>query len=187
MLETKSAYLGGLVTYFFAHLGCIYQQPIAELHRAATIIQKKWRHWHMFKNSPLAAKYHRKVEELEEAATKIARWWRPLASKLTEKRKFRIETTAAIKIQALWRGKMVKLRLYLAKTTQGRFTYQTQESGCAHAQGQGWLVPNPSCIQNPKVLAATSTKKNLGSKKSYSTLGSHSYSIGLARLLGAFT
>jgi hypothetical protein len=45
-----------------ALLRCIYRQPIIILHNAATTIQRKWRHWHMFRNSPLASKYHRKVQ-----------------------------------------------------------------------------------------------------------------------------
>ncbi|KAI8914438.1 hypothetical protein EDD86DRAFT_186711 [Gorgonomyces haynaldii] len=94
-----------------ALLRCIYQQPISELHRAAAIIQKKWRNWHMFKNSPLAAKYYRKVEELDAAATKIAKWWRALSKKLSEQREGRDRLDGAVKIQALWRGYMLRKQL----------------------------------------------------------------------------
>jgi hypothetical protein len=45
-----------------ALLRCIYRQPISTLHNAAMTIQRKWRNWHMFKNSPLASKYHRRIE-----------------------------------------------------------------------------------------------------------------------------
>ncbi|KAJ3256253.1 hypothetical protein HK103_005616 [Boothiomyces macroporosus] len=42
--------------------GCIYRQTILTLHTAAKTIQQKWRHWHQFKNSPLASKYQTKME-----------------------------------------------------------------------------------------------------------------------------
>ena len=87
---------------WIALLRCIYRQTIKSLHNAATIIQKKWRNWHMFKNSPLAAKYQRKMSglatftsimtyfiDLEEASNVIIHWWRPFYSRLVEIRKNR--------------------------------------------------------------------------------------------------
>ncbi|KAH9253017.1 hypothetical protein BASA81_009022 [Batrachochytrium salamandrivorans] len=89
---------------WIALLRCVYQQPIAELHRAATVIQRKWRHWHMFKNSPLASKYQMKIEVLQKAANTIIWWWRPLYARMTEISEARRRTKAATNIQRVYRG-----------------------------------------------------------------------------------
>ena len=47
---------------WYALLRTIYQQPIPELHRSATIIQRAWRNWFIYKNNPLAHKYNKRLE-----------------------------------------------------------------------------------------------------------------------------
>nr|KAJ3421640.1 hypothetical protein HK105_002847 [Polyrhizophydium stewartii] len=110
---------------WIALLRCIYQQPIPELHRAATVIQRKWRHWHMFKNSPLASKYQTKIEgwNLEKAVNKIIQWWRPLHSHLAEINEARRRNKAATDIQRVFRGyylrQLLRPDLRLKLTTLG--------------------------------------------------------------------
>lgn len=79
---------------FFVILGCIYRKPIRELHRCATLIQAKWRHWHAFRNSPIAAEYKIPVEgikiqtntlELKAKVNFIQTWWKPLHEKRKER------------------------------------------------------------------------------------------------------
>jgi hypothetical protein len=67
--ETKNLAAGKIQKFWrkklliwVALLRCVYRHSIKDLHNAASIIQKKWRNWHMFKNSPLAAKYQTKAE-----------------------------------------------------------------------------------------------------------------------------
>jgi hypothetical protein len=91
--------------------GCIYHEPISVLHRQATIIQRKWRLWKAFKNSPLALKYNCKVEDLEKAATKIAVWWRPLKGMAAEKRQARTRLKAQVCIAAFFRGYILRKHL----------------------------------------------------------------------------
>ena len=56
---------------WIALLRCTYRQTIKGLHNAATTIQTKWRNWHMYKNSPLAAKYQRKMAGLVDIISSI--------------------------------------------------------------------------------------------------------------------
>ncbi|KAJ3345005.1 hypothetical protein HDU91_007491, partial [Kappamyces sp. JEL0680] len=119
-----------------ALLRCIYRQTIKSLHSAATIIQRKWRHWHstyraeltlVFKNSPLASKYQKKVEgtralqfmlDLESAVNTIIRWWRPFYARLVEIRRNRWQAQNATIIQRAWKG--YKLRSLLRKDVRER-------------------------------------------------------------------
>lgn len=89
---------------WLALLRCIYQQPIPELHKAAMIIQKKYRHWKVFKNSPLAQRYNKGMDVLIAAVNKIIEWWRPLYLILVDKRRQRQKVHAAVMIQKHWRG-----------------------------------------------------------------------------------
>ncbi|KAJ3321197.1 hypothetical protein HDV06_004540 [Boothiomyces sp. JEL0866] len=74
---------------WIALLRCIYRQTILTLHTAAKTIQQKWRHWHQFKNSPLASKYQTRMEDLEKAVSVIINWWRPLYARLIDIRSSR--------------------------------------------------------------------------------------------------
>ncbi|KAJ3300337.1 hypothetical protein HK104_001755 [Borealophlyctis nickersoniae] len=89
---------------WLALLRCIYQQPIPELHRAATVIQRKWRHWAMFRNSPIASKYNARIEDILHAISVIIAWWRPLYKRFSEVKRLREKHEAATNIQRVWRG-----------------------------------------------------------------------------------
>ncbi|KAI9331354.1 hypothetical protein BDR26DRAFT_870379 [Obelidium mucronatum] len=100
--------LHGLCFIWIALLRCIYQRPILELHRAAIVIQRKWRHWSMFRNSPIAAKYNAKMEVIETAVNKIIAWWRPLCKKISDKKRMKEKDYAATTIQRVWRGYVLR-------------------------------------------------------------------------------
>ncbi|KAJ3204434.1 hypothetical protein HK099_001163 [Clydaea vesicula] len=90
---------------WIALLRCIYQQTIFELHKSASLIQRRYRHWKTFKNSPIAQKYNKRIEgQIEKSVNKIIAWWKPLYKKVSEqKRKTEIHQ-AAINIQRVYRG-----------------------------------------------------------------------------------
>ena len=80
-----------------AYLRLVYRKSLRQLHHCASIIQKKWRHWHVYRNSPIAARYNKPIEcnqilyftkslilVLNETAQKIIDWWRPLHEKKKE-------------------------------------------------------------------------------------------------------
>ncbi|KAI8848939.1 hypothetical protein BC829DRAFT_425405 [Chytridium lagenaria] len=93
------------------YTGCIYQQPIPELHRAATVIQRKWRHWSMYRNSPIATRFNARIEDLVAAVNKIILWWRPLYSRISDKRRMLEKHNAATRIQSVYRGYRLRLKL----------------------------------------------------------------------------
>ncbi|KAJ3097483.1 hypothetical protein HDU97_004850 [Phlyctochytrium planicorne] len=72
---------------WIALMRCIYQQPIPELHRAANAIQRKWRHWSMYRNSPIATRFNARMEDIIAAVNKIIEWWRPLFKRISDKRR----------------------------------------------------------------------------------------------------
>jgi hypothetical protein len=90
-----------------ALLRCIYRQTIKALHNAATVIQRKWRHWHSnlkishtsvqkftsgIKISDENGRYASLLVhgvDLEKAANTIIHWWRPLFARLVEIRRSR--------------------------------------------------------------------------------------------------
>ncbi|KAJ3131993.1 hypothetical protein HK100_005821 [Physocladia obscura] len=102
-------------------------RPIFELHQAAKIIQRKWRNWFMFRNSPIAAKYNARIEQLESAVNKIITWWRPLHKKISDRRRMKSVSFihySATTIQRVWRGyilrKMVRDELRVKLVNIGR-------------------------------------------------------------------
>jgi hypothetical protein len=117
------------VLIWVALLRCIYQSPIRELHHSATVIQRKWRHWRTFKNSPFADKYRHKMEDLIEAANKIRRWWLPLASKMTVIRNGRKRQESAAAIQRLWRGTRDDIGYSLRKHIRADIRKKLKEVG----------------------------------------------------------
>ncbi|KAJ3272756.1 hypothetical protein HDV01_005284 [Terramyces sp. JEL0728] len=125
---------------WIALLRCIYRQTILTLHTSAKIIQQKWRHWHQYKNSPLASKYQTKMEDLEKAVSVIINWWRPLYARLIDIRSSRKRTIAATTIQRIYRGyklrsllrndireKLVKIGRIIAKA---RYLETNLETNC---------------------------------------------------------
>ena len=95
----------------YLNLGCIYRKPIRELHRCATLIQNKWRHWHAFRNSPIAAEYKTPVEKLKAKVHLIQAWWKPLHLKRKERNSNYAQCKAATDIQRVWRGIFTLLNL----------------------------------------------------------------------------
>ncbi|KAJ3197485.1 hypothetical protein HK101_003183 [Irineochytrium annulatum] len=89
---------------WIALMRCIYQQPIPELHRAAAVIQTKWKHWSMFRNSPIAKRYNARIEDIIKAVNRIIEWWRPLCKRITHQKQMREKNAAACEIQRVFRG-----------------------------------------------------------------------------------
>ncbi|KAI9363417.1 hypothetical protein DFJ73DRAFT_811117 [Zopfochytrium polystomum] len=96
---------------WMALLRCIYKQPLSELHRCATVIQRKWKHWSMFRNSPIATKYNARMEVLVRAVNTIINWWRPLHASYEERSKMGEKFRAAVTIQRVYRGYALRQRL----------------------------------------------------------------------------
>ncbi|KXS13535.1 hypothetical protein M427DRAFT_369481 [Gonapodya prolifera JEL478] len=81
-----------------------YQTSIPQMHHAATRIQRRYRQWALYKNSPVAAMYRRKIEDIIAAVNLICTWWRPIYQKIVERRALQKKHDAATSIQRVWRG-----------------------------------------------------------------------------------
>jgi hypothetical protein len=74
------------VFIWIALLRCIYRCPITELHAAATVIQTRWRAWHLYKNNPIASKYRQTLDVIQRAVNRIGAWWQPRGVRLAWRR-----------------------------------------------------------------------------------------------------
>ncbi|KAJ3079282.1 hypothetical protein HK102_003882, partial [Quaeritorhiza haematococci] len=119
---------------WMALLRCLYQRPMPELHRAATIIQRRWRNWHVYKNSPIATQYGVRLEVLEALVNKIIAWWRPLHLELVERRKLEEKHRAATNIQRVWRG------YYLRQLLRPELRRKLYELGVSVAKNRHVLI-----------------------------------------------
>lgn len=80
---------GWLYCVRLVYTGCIYQTPIPMLHKAATVIQRKFRHYRTIKNKPTSDGYKHDIGALVMAVLVVQRWWKPLANRLSNKRDIR--------------------------------------------------------------------------------------------------
>ncbi|KAI9141422.1 hypothetical protein BKA69DRAFT_1139007 [Paraphysoderma sedebokerense] len=107
-----------LLFYKIALLRSKYSKSIPELHRAATIIQRRYKRWVKCRTSPFDIRYRAKPEEFIKAVNKIICWWRPRYQRMLEQRKITERNEAAVTIQRVYRGYM--LRKLLRSDIQGR-------------------------------------------------------------------
>ncbi|ORX51090.1 hypothetical protein BCR36DRAFT_351617 [Piromyces finnis] len=83
---------------------CIYNKPIADLNRAAQIIQTKYKCWTLYHNSEIAQMFNRKIEDINNAVEVISTWWKAKYEAILEQRKLQKKIESAIVIQKYWKG-----------------------------------------------------------------------------------
>ncbi|KAL7754365.1 hypothetical protein RI367_000346 [Sorochytrium milnesiophthora] len=81
-----------------------YQKPLWQLHRAAHVIQRRYRSWVKLRNSPMVNQYNARLEDLATAVNKIIAWWRPRHARMLQRRKLEQRYKAVTDIQRVWRG-----------------------------------------------------------------------------------
>ncbi|ORX84101.1 hypothetical protein BCR32DRAFT_266582 [Anaeromyces robustus] len=82
----------------------IYNKPIADLNRAAQIIQSKYKCWSLYHNSEIAQMFNRKIEDINNAVEIICTWWKGKYEAILEHRKLQKKINSAIVIQKIWKG-----------------------------------------------------------------------------------
>jgi len=90
---------------------CIYNKPIADLNRAAQIIQNKYKCWSLYHNSEIAQMFHRKLEDIVKAVKVISRWWKEKYQIILEERVIQKQNESATIIQKVWKGYRLRNRL----------------------------------------------------------------------------